>query len=77
LTADLISRANDQGQDGFLRPGLRAALLEIAPDRSAGVISSKRLGHWLAKSENGVAGGFKLIVDRGDASRPRWVLAKV
>jgi putative DNA primase/helicase len=73
LTADLINRANDQGQFGVLRPALRAALLEIARERSGG-IDAKRLGRWLSKTENNVAVGLKLTSDRGDAARPRWVL---
>ena len=74
LTADLINRANDQEPVSvFLRPGLRAALIEIARER-AGEIDPRRLGRWLSKTENNVAAGLKLTSDRGDAARPRWVL---
>jgi putative DNA primase/helicase len=74
LTADLVSRANDHGPLGaVMRPGLRAALLEVARGRH-GEIEPRRVGRWLAKAENNVAGGLKLTVDRGDAARPRWVL---
>jgi putative DNA primase/helicase len=74
LTADLIGRANDQEPvGGFLRPGLRAALIEIARERAGG-IDPRRLGRWLSKTENNVAAGLKLTSDRGDAARPRWVL---
>jgi putative DNA primase/helicase len=74
LTADLINRANDARAFGdFLRPDFRAALLEIARDRR-GEIDATRLGRWLSKTENNIAAGFKLISDRGDASRPRWLI---
>jgi hypothetical protein len=74
LTADIINRANDAAQFGALmRPALRNALLEVARGRH-GDIDPVRLGRWLAKAENNVAGGLKLTADRGDPTRPRWVL---
>jgi putative DNA primase/helicase len=74
LTSELISRANDQKPFGvFLWPGIRAALLDVARDRR-GEIDATRLGRWLGKTENNIAAGFKLISDRGDASRPRWLI---
>ncbi len=76
LTPDLIERANDQGPSGdYLRPRLRDALFDVARSRVAG-IDAKRLGRWLAKSENNVAAGLKLTSDCGDAARPRWLLVK-
>jgi putative DNA primase/helicase len=73
-TADIINRANDQGAFGtYLRPALRAALLEIGRDRN-GNIEPRRVGKWLSKNENNVADGLKLTCDRGDALRPRWLL---
>lgn len=76
LTPDLIERANDQGPSGdYLRPRLRDALLEVARSR-IGAIDAKRLGRWLAKTENNIAAGLKLTSDRGDAARPRWLLVK-
>jgi hypothetical protein len=54
---------------------LRAALLDVASDRSGGGIDARRLGKWLANNENGVAAGLKLISDRSDATRPRWMLS--
>ena len=76
LTADLITRANNQRGGEYLRPGLRTAMIEIARDHAGG-IDAKRLGRWLGKTENSVAVGLKLISDRGDAARPRWVLIEV
>jgi putative DNA primase/helicase len=73
-TADVINRANEQGPFGALiRSALRTALLEVARSRH-GEIDPVRLGKWLAKAENNVAGGLKLTADRGDPTRPRWVL---
>lgn len=75
ITADLIGRASDPGPiGGFLRPQLRAALIEIARDRAGG-LDSRRLGRWLSKAESNVADGLKLTCDRGDVGRPRWVLS--
>jgi hypothetical protein len=51
-------------------------MIEIARDHAGG-IDAKRLGRWLGKTENSVAVGLKLISDRGDAARPRWVLIEV
>src|SRR5262249_19880723 len=55
---------------------LKRALLDIAEGQGghAGKIEHSRVARWLAKNENTIADGFKLIVDRGDASRPRWRL---
>jgi putative DNA primase/helicase len=74
-TADVINRANDRGpQSGeLLRPDLHAALLDIGRDRIGG-IDAKRVGKWLSQNENNMADGLKLTCDRGDVSRPRWVL---
>lgn len=74
LTADLIARATDQSIGIFQRPNLRAALMEVARDRSGKEIDPLRLGKWLGKAENNIAAGLKLTSDRGDAARPRWVL---
>jgi putative DNA primase/helicase len=56
------------------RPGLHAALVEIAQKRGApaGQIDARRLGRWLTKQENTIAGGFKLTIDRSDRQRPRY-----
>ncbi len=59
LTAELISRANDQEPFGVsLRPALRAAFLDIGRDRR-GEIDATRLGRWLGKTENNIAAGFR------------------
>jgi putative DNA primase/helicase len=73
-TADIINRANDQNTYGtYLRPALRAALLDIGRDR-AGNIEPRRIGKWFSKNENNVADGLKLTCDRGDALRPKWII---
>ena len=55
------------------RPGLRAALLEVAASRDGrDEISGRRLGKWLVRNENTIVGRHKLIVDRSDPSRLRW-----
>jgi putative DNA primase/helicase len=58
------------------RPKLQEALLTIAPQRFGGEqkINPQALGIWLARYENTIASGCKLMVDRTDATRPRWFL---
>jgi putative DNA primase/helicase len=54
---------------------LRAAMLEVASDyNDSTVISSKRLGKWLMKTQKNIFDGRKLIADRSDLRRPRWKL---
>jgi hypothetical protein len=58
---------------------LREALLGIAegPGGGAGKIDHSRLVLWLRRNQNTIAASFKLVVDRSDASRPRWRLEPV
>jgi putative DNA primase/helicase len=42
-----------------------------------GGVDGKRLGKWLAASENVIAGGLKLVRNAGDRSRIRWQLHRV
>jgi hypothetical protein len=74
VTSELIGRANDQEANSYRRPNFRASLLDVAGDRTGGLIDPMRLGRWLAKNENSVAAGLKLTSDRSDATRPRWML---
>jgi len=69
---DLIDEA---GHD----PDLMEALVEVAEGQGnlAGKIDHSRLTRWLARNENTIAGGLKLVVDRADLSRPRWRLDPV
>jgi putative DNA primase/helicase len=69
LVAEIIHTAND-------KPALGAALRLVAEDDD-GRISPKRLGKWLAASENKIAGGYKLRRNDADKSRVRWQLAQV
>jgi hypothetical protein len=75
-TAELIKNANERELGALTRPNLRSALIDVAQDRR-GEIDPKRLGKWLAKTENTISGRLKLTVDRGDSKRPRWVLRSV
>jgi putative DNA primase/helicase len=52
-------------------PELRAALQQVAPGHRD-TIDAKRLGKWLSRSADVIAGGWKLTVDRGNKDRPRW-----
>jgi putative DNA primase/helicase len=58
---------------------LREALVGVAEGQGggAGKIDHSRLVLWLRRNQNTIAGGFKLVVDRSDASRPRWQLEAV
>jgi putative DNA primase/helicase len=69
---ELIEEANRDAD-------LMEALLEVAEGQGnlAGKLDHSRLTRWLARNENTIASGFKLVVDRSDASRPRWRLDPV
>jgi hypothetical protein len=58
---------------------LLEALLEVAKGQGSNAkkVDHSRLSRWLAHNENAIADGYKLIVDRNDASRPRWRLVAV
>jgi putative DNA primase/helicase len=66
---ELIAEA--QHDEDLLQP-----LLELAEGQGnlGGKIDHSRLTRWLARNENTIAAGWKLIVDRSDDSRPRWRL---
>jgi putative DNA primase/helicase len=58
---------------------LMQALLEVAEGQGhlAGKLDHSRLTRWLARNENTIAAGAKLLCDRSDDSRPRWRLEPV
>jgi putative DNA primase/helicase len=74
---DLAVRRYDY--DGSLvRPALHAALLAVAEKRGRGSeIDPVRLGIWLKKNENTIVGKLKLMADRADYQRPRWLLKRI
>jgi putative DNA primase/helicase len=63
-TGEIIAEAGKKA-------ALHAALRQIAPGPSDS-IDAKRLGWWLRNNTDTIAGGWKLVVDRGDKARPRW-----
>jgi putative DNA primase/helicase len=71
-TGEIIAEAAKQTVSGtYTHPELRAALRQIAPGPSDS-IDATRLGKWLKRNTDMIAGGWKLAVDRGDRARPRW-----
>jgi hypothetical protein len=54
---------------------LESALRMIAS--AAGEISPKRLGKWLAASQNTIAGGYKLLRKGTVSDRVRWQLSRI
>jgi hypothetical protein len=56
---------------------LREALAAVASPRTGTGIDPKALGKWLSANEKNIAAGCKLLVDRGDRSRPRWYLEPI
>jgi putative DNA primase/helicase len=72
-------RVRDLMEDAQHDEELLHALLEVAEGQggNSGKLDHSRLSRWLAHNENRIAGGFKLIVDRSDPSRPRWRLEPV
>ena len=73
-TGEIVEYANSFDSRGFVRPALRAACMTIARDRAGTGIQADRLGQWLRKAANNRAAGYKLLVDRRDEKRPKWLL---
>jgi putative DNA primase/helicase len=72
LASELIEHAENY------RPQLHAALLAIAAGQkgNTGRIESRRLGRWLTKNENTIAGNLKLVVNHSDKCRVRYQLTR-
>lgn len=75
-TADLIELASAWATDGHVRPTLYAALRTICGSKTSSALSPDALGKWLRANGNTRSGDLKLVPDRSDAKRPRWVLTK-
>jgi hypothetical protein len=60
------------GLGGRKRLDLWEALFAVAAARSGDKIDLRRLGRYLAKNANNIAGGFRLFVDNSDARRPKF-----
>ena len=76
---EAIAEAEKADRPGSrVRAALRAVFARnaVASDRKGG-ISPERLGRWLAGNADTVAGGRKLVADRGDKTRPRWAIVRV
>lgn len=72
-TRDLIKQAEQYTFSERARPALYEALFAVAaPHSGQPQIDPKRLGQWLLRNVDTIARGHKLLVDRSDASRPRW-----
>lgn len=61
-------------QQAAVSPELHAALLTVSERRFGSDIDPTKLGKWLCREEKNIAAGCKLMVDRTDASRPKWYL---
>jgi putative DNA primase/helicase len=74
---ELFARGFDPtGPDGAALTNLRTALAEVAGIR--GVIDSNRLGYWLRKNKNRIAGRLKFTPDGlGHGGGVRWIVAAV
>lgn len=73
-TSELVEKTENRDENGFYCPKLREACLAIAADRSGHSVSPLRLAKWLAKNNNNLIGSLKLLVDRNDIARPKWIL---
>jgi putative DNA primase/helicase len=75
---EIIEKASARSElDGaYVRPSLAAQMSAIAQKQGVRdyLLEPRRLGKWLAKQENTVAGGLKLTVDRADLRRVRYRL---
>ncbi len=74
-TSELIAAAEEWAQSQRTRPELFVALFAVGGAHGSGQqIDPRRLGHWLRRNLGTIANGHKLMVDRGDPTRPRWKL---
>jgi hypothetical protein len=79
LSVELADLAEERHEHSgtWLRPALRNALLSVARYHNGeSRIDARRLGIWLRRASNNIAGGYKLIVNQADAARPRWILTR-
>jgi hypothetical protein len=78
---EVIDAAVEQRSDGpfgrpaFVHPDFREALLVVAGD--GGAISGRRLGRWLAASQNRIVGGMKIVADGVHTGIQRWRLVQL
>jgi putative DNA primase/helicase len=77
LTAGLVEESEARDEHGFLHPSFRDACLVVASERNGSTVSPRRLGNYLRSCNNNRVGDLKLVVNRQDAARPRWVLMRV
>jgi putative DNA primase/helicase len=75
LTRELVTEASEYlpSSSDRVRPALWDALFAIAGTK-VGHLDVERLGMWLHAHLNRISGGYKLLVDRTNKGRPRWVL---
>lgn len=72
MTAAELVKAAEEGQQGVWRhPLLRDAVHEIIPEKR---LNSKSLGKWLARHENKLSGGLKLVKVPDEVHGHRWYL---
>lgn len=74
-TQDIIETATrqDKDQSGFVHKDFREALLRVAGD--GGVISSRRLGIWIAHNEARVVDGMRIMRVGVRSGAPTWQVA--
>ena len=74
-SAELIMLAGEyhSGSNDRVRPALWEALFGVAGTK-VGQIDPVRLGLWLRANLNRVIADHKLLIDRDDKARPRWLL---
>jgi hypothetical protein len=74
-------RVKDLIEEASRDPGceLFEALLDAAEGQgpNTGKIDRVRLGVWLSRNEGAIAVGVKLVANRSDERRLRWLLAPV
>lgn len=78
-TGEIITAAEtyDGVTSTFVNAELRSALFAIAKAKSAEKIDAMRLGWWLRATAKVVSGRFKLMVDRTNATHPKWSIHEI
>jgi putative DNA primase/helicase len=77
LTSELVTAASEclPYSADRIRPALWDALFAVAGGKT-GQLDAARLGLWLQAHLNRVSAGHKLLVDRTNKARPRWLLER-
>ena len=74
--SEIVEIADQFDEHGFVYPTFREACMSVAADRAKAKISPVRLGKWLTSVENNRISDLKLVVNRANPGRPKWIMTR-